>query len=151
MKGQRCNSAELLGYFKSSPSRLLLLFHITSLNCKQCLFCSLREQGPCKVIVRTYTCCRSAVQGKVILLLKKKGRSDITLHIYSFCPPVITQKWGKKKISKSHFLLDITDGLIMHVRVIVAILPVAQVSSDNLIVLYVDLVIIHNLGVIITI
>lgn len=54
-------------------------------------------------------------------------------------------------MSKSHLLLDITDGLIMHVKVIVAILPVAQVSSDNLIVLYVDLNVIHNLGVIITI
>lgn len=53
-------------------------------------------------------------------------------------------------MSKSHLLLDITDGLIMHVRVIVAILPVAQVSSDNLIA-YVDLNAIHNLGVIITI
>lgn len=52
-------------------------------------------------------------------------------------------------MSKSHLLLDIIDGLIMRVRVIVAILPVAQVSSDNLIV-YVDLNVIHNQGVIIT-
>lgn len=54
-------------------------------------------------------------------------------------------------MSKSHLLLDTTDGLIMYVRGTVAILPVAQVSSDNLIVFYVDLSVIHNLGVIITI
>lgn len=66
------------------------------------------------------------------------------------CPHLVTQNVGKNKISKSH-LLGITDSLMMHVRVIAAVLPVAQNSSDNLIVLYVVLIIIHTLGIIITI
>lgn len=39
----------------------------------------------------------------------------------------------------------------MHVRVTAAVLPVAQDSSDNLMVLYVVLIIIHTLGIMITI
>lgn len=52
-------------------------------------------------------------------------------------------------MSKSHSL-GITDGLTMHVRVIVAVPPVAQDSSDNLIELYVVLIIIYTLGIMIT-
>lgn len=36
----------------------------------------------------------------------------------------------------------------MHVRVIAAVLPVAPDSTDNLIVLYAVLIIIHTLGII---
>lgn len=53
-------------------------------------------------------------------------------------------------MSKSH-LLGITDSLIMHVRVIAAVLPVAQDFSDNLMVLFVVWIIIHTLGIMITI
>lgn len=52
---------------------------------------------------------------------------------------------------KSRLLLDITDSLITHARVIVAVLPVTRVSGTNLIAVYVDLLVINNLGVIISI
>lgn len=52
-------------------------------------------------------------------------------------------------MSKSHSL-GITDGLIMHVRVIAAVPPVAQDYGDNLIELYVVLIIIHTLEIMIT-
>lgn len=52
---------------------------------------------------------------------------------------------------KSRLLLDISDGLITHARVIVAVLPVTRVSGTNLIAVYVDLPVIRNLGVIISV